>query len=263
MHTHSYYELLLVNEGEISVRIELDGYERLLCGDTIFIPPFVPHGTYREKEGKMRCTVVKFSPSFLSPAELTASDVGCLLGTVEFDRSYYLFKSSDQNSAYFESALLRVLELVEKKELFYETALRGELSSVFVKLLRVCDNRLTIEQYREMDSARSEALRFVLEYVRENYQYPISMEELADKCDMSYYAFSRFFKQATGKGFSEHLLDTRLSYAQKALLSEGSSVSEIAAICGFEYVSYFIKKFKQKYGVTPLEYRKMYRGEKS
>ncbi len=259
MHTHSYYEILLVTEGELTYKIELDTQVRLSKGDVLFVPPFVPHGTYREHDGLMRCTVVKFSPSFLSPAELTRSDVSCLLNSVDYKKSCYTFKCSEAGTDDLSALMLRMLALVSDKPLCYETALRGELSCLFVKLLQSCENGLTIEKSMDIDTGRSETLRYVLEYVRDNYQYPISMDELARECDMSYYSFSRFFKQMTGKSFSEHLLDTRLSFAQKMLLSDNISVSDIASVCGFEYVSYFIRRFKQKYGVTPLEYRKIYR----
>lgn len=258
MHTHSYYEILLVNEGTLSCKVELDKVEKLLTGDVIFVPPFVPHGTFRDKEGRMRCTVVKFSPSFLSPAELTGSDVTCLLNSPNYSAPYYVFKSSHGDTEEIRERLLRALKLVSDKDFGYETALRGELSCLFVKLLQLCDNDLYQNGNADIDERQSKQLRYALRYVKENYQYDISMAEVARECEMSYYSFSRFFAQMTKKSFSEYLLDTRLSYAQKMLLSEKSSISEVAAACGFEYVSYFIRRFKQKYGVTPLEYRKMY-----
>lgn len=259
MHTHSYYEILLVNEGALTYKIELDTQVRLSKGDILFVPPFVPHGTYREQDGEMRCTVVKFSTSFLAPAELTRSDVGCLLNSPEYKSSYYVFRSDGKETQSLRDSLSRSLALVSNKSFGYETALRGELTCLFVDLLRICDNDLAQKNDINIDTSISEQFRYVLQYINTNYQYQISMEELANKCDMSYYAFSRFFKQITGKTFSEYLLDTRLSYAQKSLLSDNRSVSEISSACGFEYVSYFIRRFKQKYGVTPLEYRKMYR----
>ena len=84
------------------------------------------------------------------------------------------------------------------------------------------------------------------------------MQEVAEMCSMSYFQFSKFFKKATGKNFNEYLLDMRLNYAQKRLLKGEDSISEIAATCGFEYVSYFIRKFKEKYNATPKQYQKMY-----
>lgn len=259
MHTHSYYEILLVNEGELTYKITLDTQIKLFVGDILFVPPFVPHGTFREREGKMRCTVVKFSTSFLSPSEFTRSDVSCFLNSPNYSYPYYVFRRDDDCAKELTDRLLSSLSLVSDESFGYEIALRGELSCIFVKLLCICDNDLYRKENKYIDERRSEQLKYVLEYVRTNYQYRISMEEMARVCDMSYYSFSRFFKQTMGKSFIEYLLDTRLSYAQKMLLSNDVSVSETAAACGFEYVSYFIRRFKQKYGVTPFEYRKMYK----
>jgi AraC-like DNA-binding protein len=76
---------------------------------------------------------------------------------------------------------------------------------------------------------------------------------------MSYYHFSRFFKKLTSKKFNEYLLELRLNSAQKKLLEENKSVSEVALECGFEYVSYFIQKFKERNGLTPREFQRKYR----
>ena len=46
-HIHSYYELILVTQGELSFQIELGKPSLLQTGDVLFVPPFVPHATYR------------------------------------------------------------------------------------------------------------------------------------------------------------------------------------------------------------------------
>ena len=92
----------------------------------------------------------------------------------------------------------------------------------------------------------------------ENLEFIDAVKKLADMCGMNYYRFSRFFKRVTNRNFNEYLLETRLNYAQKKLLQRKESISEIAMECGFEYVSYFIQKFKKKNGITPREYQKKF-----
>ncbi|MBQ8332135.1 MAG: helix-turn-helix transcriptional regulator [Clostridia bacterium] len=76
---------------------------------------------------------------------------------------------------------------------------------------------------------------------------------------MNYYSFSRFFKRVSGRSFNDHLLEVRLNNSQKKLLQSDMPISDVALSCGFEYPSYFIRKFKSKYGMTPKEYREKYR----
>lgn len=104
-------------------------------------------------------------------------------------------------------------------------------------------------------------LKKAISYMEENYAYSISMQEVADLIGMSYCQFSRFFPRMTGKNFSAYLSDIRLSRARKALLMEGKTVSDVAMECGFDYLSYFIGRFRRRYGITPYAFRRKYRSQ--
>jgi AraC-like DNA-binding protein len=74
---------------------------------------------------------------------------------------------------------------------------------------------------------------------------------------LSHTTFIKTFKEITGKTPSDYLLDKKLEYAKKLLLTTSDSVLEISLKIGFESVSHFIKIFKIKYGITPLKLRKI------
>ena len=54
----------------------------------------------------------------------------------------------------------------------------------------------------------------------------------------------------------EYVLKTRLVMAKELLCKEKTSVTEVAARCGFSGLSYFSRVFKEETGLTPLAYRK-------
>jgi AraC family transcriptional regulator of arabinose operon len=58
---------------------------------------------------------------------------------------------------------------------------------------------------------------------------------------------------------SEYLLGVRLASAAKMLEAPDPSIREIAANAGFYNLSYFYKKFTNKYGISPKQYREMKR----
>ena len=60
-----------------------------------------------------------------------------------------------------------------------------------------------------------------------------------------------------GTSFINYLKDYRLTMAARLLQSSDSSVLNIAAEVGFDNLSYFNRAFKEKFGVTPLKYRKL------
>ena len=73
---------------------------------------------------------------------------------------------------------------------------------------------------------------------------------------LSHTTFIKAFKKLTDKTPSEYLTDKKLEYAKNLLLTTNDSVLDISLKIGFESVSHFIRIFKMKYGITPLQLRK-------
>ena len=66
----------------------------------------------------------------------------------------------------------------------------------------------------------------------------------------------RVFKEETGQTFVGYLNDYRLTAATYFLRETDESIGNIAVSCGFDNGSYFIRRFRARYGKTPSEYRK-------
>ena len=67
---------------------------------------------------------------------------------------------------------------------------------------------------------------------------------------------SRIFKEETGSTVTQFTNDCRLNKAAKLLLESGISLEELIKEVGYSSTNYFIKKFKEKYSVTPTQYRR-------
>lgn len=97
------------------------------------------------------------------------------------------------------------------------------------------------------------------EYMLSHFDGPLSHEEMAAMAGLSPSAFSRAFKQATRKTFTEFLIEIRLGHAARRIQDTDHTVAEIAFACGFENLSYFNRRFLRKYGLTPRKYREKIR----
>ena len=53
----------------------------------------------------------------------------------------------------------------------------------------------------------------------------------------------------------QHLLNVRIEKAKKLLMTKRYGIAEIAKMVGFSSIHYFSRYFKEKEGVTPVEYR--------
>lgn len=93
------------------------------------------------------------------------------------------------------------------------------------------------------------------EYIDANYCEDISLDILADKAGLSTSYISKLFGEVMHVSFTEYLSSVRLRVAADMLRGGNVAVKEISRQTGYRNVQYFCTKFKERYGVTPIQYR--------
>lgn len=91
--------------------------------------------------------------------------------------------------------------------------------------------------------------------MEENFAYNLKLENYAQLCHMSLSAFKKSFKELYNTTPAAWLKNRKLHLACQQISGTGLSVSQVSFDCGFEDTSHFIRVFKQKYQLTPLQYR--------
>lgn len=97
-----------------------------------------------------------------------------------------------------------------------------------------------------------------MEYINTQYQHA-SLTELADRLHQSRYSLSRLLKEKTGETFREMVLNKRFYRAQELLTESDLPINDVILSVGYENTSYFHRKFKEKYNMTPRRYRELFR----
>lgn len=111
---------------------------------------------------------------------------------------------------------------------------------------------------RQVDYQR-ELVDDILKYIESNTNAHISLSYVADHFNMSTAHFSRMFKEKIGTNFSDFVINSKLDRAARLLVAEPTTkVSDIADEIGYSTLAYFNKLFKEKYGMTPTQYRKLH-----
>ncbi len=95
-----------------------------------------------------------------------------------------------------------------------------------------------------------------VEYVAKNFREKISLEKMAYDLCVSKYVLSRMFAKTFHCNFSKYVNGVRLNYAVAALENTMDSITNICLDCGFESQRTFNRVFKDRYKITPREYRK-------
>lgn len=108
-------------------------------------------------------------------------------------------------------------------------------------------------------NSESRRIERVKEYVNENSGKNLTLGEIASVADMSPSSFSRFFKAKTGRTLTEYVLEVRLGNAARELVNTTSTIAEICYSAGFNNVSNFNRLFKRNKGITPKEFRQLYK----
>lgn len=99
-------------------------------------------------------------------------------------------------------------------------------------------------------------IELAISYIRQNYNQPITIDELAQISRLSKFYFIKVFRQLTGNTPYHFLNLTRINQAKRILLETNLPVHEIASAVGFSDVKNFIYAFKQATQTTPLQFRK-------
>lgn len=128
----------------------------------------------------------------------------------------------------------------------------GELEEYLMDIIReICD-----QEQNSLKKGGNAIIRDILHYVEQNYQYDLSLQELAEKkyfMNPSY--LSRLFKSAVGQTFSRYVIELRIKKARELLEDKSMKINDIAAQVGYNNTSHFIQSFKKLCGCTPEEYR--------
>ncbi|MBV7554775.1 DNA-binding response regulator [Pseudomonas sp. PDM28] len=102
---------------------------------------------------------------------------------------------------------------------------------------------------------KHQALNSVMLYIEQHFRDSIDQRDLAQRCGMTTFRFSRLFKEANGLGFTDYILDKRMNFAKELLDNSQMPITSIGYEAGFKDPSYFARAFKQFANCTPSEYR--------
>ncbi|WP_036132228.1 helix-turn-helix domain-containing protein [Marinobacter nitratireducens] len=95
--------------------------------------------------------------------------------------------------------------------------------------------------------------RDIRSFMEKHYTSNLKLEDYAQLTGRSLSTFIRDFKQAYKATPNQWIIEKRLEKARELLTAKNLSVREVASEVGYDNVSYFIRAFKKKYGVTPKQ----------
>lgn len=123
-----------------------------------------------------------------------------------------------------------------------------------IDVFNACASNIINNMQQENLTNISKHIQMAIDYINENYQKKLSLEDVSHYINLSVVHTSRLFKKETGKTILDYINEVKLTKAKQMLDSGKYKVYEVADELGFNTSHYFSTLFKKFTGVTPSEY---------
>ena len=256
-HHHPEYELVLIVKGK-GRRMVGDHVARFSKNDLIFIGPYLPHQWMCDCDEDDQTIgpcdeafVIQFAYDFLGGKFFEIPENRSLKRfLIESTRGYEILGKSKSKII---SILHEMFDMDDVKRLYALFSIFEILSCSTEYHLLASPNSIS-----KFPTSENEPMQMAMQYILQNFQKKVQIQDLLDFTNMSYASFYPSFKKAYTMPFKDYLLNVRVGYACK-LLSEGiMHISEIAYDSGFENLSNFNRQFKKIKNITPSQFQKQF-----
>jgi AraC-like DNA-binding protein len=249
-HTHDYIEAVYMCGGETTHVI--NGKELTLKeGELLILGQNARQEILPAGEGDIAINFI-IQPAFF---DKTLEMLGAEETPIKKFLISSLFDDEYQGYLHFKVAgVLPVQNLIENLiwTLLHNTSNKRNINQITMGLLFM--QLLNHTDKLSHESREDAAIMDILRYIDENYKDG-SLTHAAELLHYDFYWLSHEIKNRTGKTYTEHLQEKRLSQSAFLLKNTTLSVEEFALAVGYENKSYFHRIFTSKFGTTPRKYR--------
>ena len=246
VHTHVNYELLYVLEGAVLLTIRGRDY-RVEAGSLVFLNQFDEHATrlisdtYRRYYLLIPPTQLQMfhnDMQLLSVFRLHGEQFSYVLPTgpekPRFDTYFAMLKdAAGRGGPYLDERVEALMTLI----LTDAQAMRPDM-------------------FTPVREGSVLPLQEILDELDRNYLHPLNLTALAEQFHVSSGCLSSHFRRQVGMSPMQYVMQSRLNRAKILLLKTELNVMEIARQCGFGDVSNFVRRFRQQFQMTPLQFRR-------
>ena len=241
-HTHDFFHYLYILKGQGEIRIGNESYA-IRPNEIYLIPPNTVHGFFNSHESsKLLCAEIKFDvhePEY----RRTVLELPHVLSVKNTPVS---------------RILMDIYKETRVKDSFSETVSGLLMQELFAYLLRVATGgREETKPIRKQETTKTgDDLSRVLDYIFENVQNNITLQDLANICCLEKTYFLKKFKMLTGYTPMAYVRKEKIKKAKELLIYSDMNITQISEAVGFESIHHFSNVFSKATGVSPNRFKK-------
>lgn len=252
VHSHDFYELLLLIKGECDYVVDDHFYHALPC-DIFLIPPNSLHRPLVQNTDEIyERIVITISHEQMDCFKRECPDItACFLLSQQANNHLVRLYRASWQSLYH--CLCTILEEQRHDYIgrdYYCTTLLGHF------LLHL-HRSMHYQQNFPQENKSVSLVKNVVTYVMANATKNITLEQIADEFFISKYHLAHEFKKVMGTSVYHYIIQRRLVLAKNNILN-GTPINEVDTLCGFhDYVSFY-RAFKKEFGISPREFKNIH-----
>lgn len=249
-HWHEEWEIAYVVSGALKFQIPAKSFP-LTQGDCIVVNSNVLHGAVAVPEYELQSLV--FHPRLITGSSDSAFAIK-YLSPLSAHTPFDGFVLKGQEHPAEISCFRQAFEALSQDTPGFEFTVRAALSQICYFLYQ----HFKPEASQKTAGPNPDQIRIrnMLEYIHTHFPEPVTLPDIARAADIGEREALRCFKRNIQLSPMQYLLKYRVMQGADLLLKErGTSISQIALLCGFDSPSHFSKMFRRFYDCSPKEYR--------
>ena len=255
MHYHKdAMEIDMVLKGEFDLEVQ-GAVLKLVPGDVCFISPQTRHKARAFDDNTVVLTIMIYESLIKKRLQIADPEEDILLIFLRknlYGNSYHPYLLCRTGFDPDMAGMLMDLEACQSEPSPHVPAyLETGVELFILRILLKHEDKVILGN--NVEKNHSDILN-IMDYVEANYT-SITLNGLAQVYNYSPCYLSSLIKSQYGKSFHEIITGIKLDRAARLLRETGESMTRIAEMVGYSDKSYFLKRFKKQYGVTPTEYR--------
>lgn len=250
-HWHPEMEIQIILKG--SAEYIVNGETYLVSeGSAIYIGPEAVHMATALSAHTVGYDIVLLPQFLISLMQTAQCEQFAVPLAIHRPAAQVISPESKEGNVILES--LKRMYYTESSHYGYELFLMENLLAIWRNLIMIFpkDSEGTYDNGKVL---REKRMKDMLGYIKKNYPNAITITDIAASANISKSECFRCFAELSQLSPIEYVNQYRLTQAAQLLRTTAQSVSDICYLTGFNSSSYFTKKFKDYYKMTPKEYR--------